>query len=121
MIDHRLREQGSAAPAAPGNLIFKNDCNTATLSIPFRRRLQFQTILRTGFLANTAGITPITPKKEPIGIFFTASGNGQGGRGTIHRAKAATRAFFFIDHRHRIMRRPGALQKLTPAEFILGS
>lgn len=53
---------------ASRNPILKNNNSRVASSIRLRDMLQFQAILRTGFFANSAGITKIILKKELIDI-----------------------------------------------------
>jgi hypothetical protein len=76
MIHHGHREEGNATLLAPGNPILKNDDSGVASSIRFRDMLQFQAILRTGFLANSAEVTQIVSKKELIGAISCALKNG---------------------------------------------
>jgi hypothetical protein len=64
---HGHREQRDVAFMAPGNVILKNDSAFLFCSIPFGFLFcQIEAVLRTGFLANSAGITKIMPEKELI-------------------------------------------------------
>jgi hypothetical protein len=76
MIHHGHRKEGNAASPAPGNLILKNDGDGVASSVRFRYTLQFQAILRTGFLANSAEVTQTMPKKDTISTVSCALKNG---------------------------------------------
>ena len=69
-----------------------------------------KTILRTGFLTNSTGVTEVMPEKKLVGSLFTPFRDGQSPCWTIDRAEATTRAFFFINAGPDVLLGPNHLQ-----------
>jgi hypothetical protein len=109
MIDHGLREQRNATLMTSRNPILENNDRRIASSIRSRDRLQFQAIFRTGFFANSTGITEIRPKKELIGLLSSVLGNGQRFFLTIHRTETTTRTLLFMNGGAEIVPGPNSL------------